>query len=325
MGNVAMAKLTFHTRHQVIMMWAAAAVFGLAVYIAPPATGQVPRMELREVADDVYVMQHPTGSSNSVFIVTGEGVVVFDADIRTADQVFTAIRNTTDQPIRFMFVSHPAGDHATGGWHFRDDMPIIIGSNTQAASLAAEELEQFNQRKNSDDPAYATYRAADLFQPNVMFEGSLSVRLGGLTFVLIEEGALHSKSDVTLYIPERRIFAMGDLFKSEMHTGPGDTVYDRFNAAKDWIEGIDRILGRGLEVDTFIPGHGPVHIGVGERDLTELRSYFIAMREAVSTLIEQGMSEEEALREFQVPEEFSHYNRSDTLERFLPLYYRQLR
>ena len=72
------------------------------------------RMELRKIADNVYVMQHPTGSSNSMFVVTDEGVVVWDGDIRTADQVFAAIRRTTDKKIRYHIISHPAGDHATG-------------------------------------------------------------------------------------------------------------------------------------------------------------------------------------------------------------------
>ena len=74
------------------------------------------RMELRKIADNVYVVQHPTGSSNSMFVVTDEGVVVWDGDIRTSDQVFAAIRRTTDKKIRYHIISHPAGDHATGGW-----------------------------------------------------------------------------------------------------------------------------------------------------------------------------------------------------------------
>ena len=78
------------------------------------SAGQAARMELRKIADNVYVMQHPTGSSNSMFVVTDEGVVVWDGDIRTSDQVFAAIRRTTDKKIRYHIISHPAGDHATG-------------------------------------------------------------------------------------------------------------------------------------------------------------------------------------------------------------------
>ncbi len=301
------------------------AVFAAVTGSTPPAAAQGVQMELREITDDVYVLQHPLGSSNSIFIVTGEGVVVYDADIRTADQVFAAIRRTTDQPIRYLIISHPAGDHSTGGWHFREDNPEIVASRTQAQSMAAEETVEFNARRDSTDEVYAAYRNTEYVQPDIIFEGALTLRLGGLTFQITEEGSAHSTSDVTLYVPEKSIFTLGDLFKSEMHTGPGDTVYSTFGAAEGWIAIIDGIVGRNLAVDTYIPGHGPVHIGRGVEDLHELRRYFVAMRAEVSDMIAQGMSEDDVLAEFQTPAEFSQYQQADRLGRFLPYYYRPLK
>ncbi len=289
------------------------------------ATAQSVQMEQRAIADDVYVMQHPFGSSNSTFVVTDEGVVVFDADIRTADQVLRAIRRTTDQPIRFMIISHPAGDHSTGGWHFREDRPAIVASRTQAASMAAEEMVEFNARKNSDDVVYTPYQNTEFVQPDIVFDETLTLRLGGLTFEITEEGAEHSKSDVTLYIPEKGIFTLGDLFKSEIHTGPGETAYETFAAGSGWIAVIDQIKERNLVVDTYVPGHGVVHVGRGIADLAELRSYFVDMRAEVSEMIADGKTEEEVLTEFQTPERFSQYEQADRLGRFLPLYYRQLK
>ena len=306
------------------------AILGCAIFIGtagsvPSSNAQNVQMELREITEDVYVMQHPSGSSNSIFIVTGEGVVVFDADIRTADQVFAAIRRTTDQPIRYVIISHPAGDHSTGAWHFREDKPAIIASRTQAKSMGEEETEEFNARKNSTDPVYAPYRNTEYVQPTIIFDGALTLRFGGLTFQITEEGSAHSTSDVTLYIPEKRIFTLGDLFKSEMHTGPGDTVYETFDAAKGWLAIIDSIIGRNLAVDTYVPGHGPVHIGRGIEDMQELRRYFVAMRSEVSSMISQGLSEEDVLADFETPEEFSHYAQADRVGRFLPYYFRPLK
>jgi cyclase len=292
---------------------------------APFASAQSVRMELREIAPDVYVLQHPTGSSNSAFFVTEDGVVVFDSDIRTADQLFDAIRRTTDKPIRFMIISHPAGDHSTGGWYLREDRPVIIASRTQAKSLSEEELEEFNSRRDSTDPIYTPYRGTELVQPDLLFDGSLTLRFGGLTFQITEEGSAHSTSDVTLYVPERQILAMGDLFKSEMHTAPGDTVYETFGAARNWIGIVDAIIARRLDVETVIPGHGVVHVGRGLEDLEELRRYFLAMRAEVSRMIEAGMTEEEVLAQFQTPAEFADYAQADRIERYLGYYYRPLK
>jgi glyoxylase-like metal-dependent hydrolase (beta-lactamase superfamily II) len=286
---------------------------------------QAARMELRKIADNVYVMEHPTGSSNSMFVVTDEGVVVWDGDIRTSDQVLAAIRRTTDKRIRYHIISHPAGDHATGGWHFREDRPAIIASRRQAAALAAEELEEFTERKRSDNPAYSSYRNSELVQPDITFDGQLTLRFGGLTFVVTEEGAAHSKSDLTLWIPEKRILGMGDLFKSEIHTGPGDTAYDTFRASKSFSEIVDKIIARKLPVETYVPGHGPVHVGRGVADLEELNRYFAAMRGEVSRMIAQGKTEQQVVAEFKTPAPFDTYGQAAGINRFLPLYYRQLR
>src|SRR5690349_8063549 len=83
-------------------------------------------MKQHQIADGVYTMENSAGSGNSTFFITDEGVVVFDADVRTADQVLAAIRKLTDKKVRYLITSHAAGDHATGAWHFRDDRPVYI-------------------------------------------------------------------------------------------------------------------------------------------------------------------------------------------------------
>ena len=301
------------------------AVLAMSAHFAALNAAPAARMELRKIADDVYVMQHPTGSSNSMFVVTPEGVVVWDGDIRTSDQVFAAIRRTTDKKIRYHIISHPAGDHATGGWHFREDRPAIIASRRQAAALAAEELEEFMTRKRSNDAAYAPYHNSELVQPDITFDGQMTLRFGGLTFQITEEGAAHSKSDLTLWIPEKRVLGMGDLFKAEIHTGPGDTVYDTFRASKSFSEIVDKIIARKLPVETYVPGHGPVHVGRGVADLEELNRYFAAMRGEVSKMIRAGKTEQQVVAEFKTPAPFDKYGQAAGINRFLPLYYRQLK
>jgi glyoxylase-like metal-dependent hydrolase (beta-lactamase superfamily II) len=313
------------TRRLHLLAAAAVAALGLFATFASLDAGQAARMELREIAKDVYVMQHPTGSSNSMFVVTPEGVVVWDGDIRTSDQVFAAIRRTTDQKIRYHIISHPAGDHATGTWHFREDRPVMIASRRQAAALAAEELEEFTTRKRSTDPIYTPYKNSELVQPDITFDGQMTLRFGGLTFIVTEEGAAHSKSDLTLWIPEKRVLGMGDLFKSEIHTGPGDTVYDTFRASNSFIEVVDKIVARGLPVETYVPGHGPVHVGRGVADMEELKRYFLAMRGEVTRMIREGKTEEQVVAEFKTPAPFDRYGQAAGISRFLPLYYRQLR
>ena len=283
-----------------------------------------PQLEQRQVAENIWTMQHPLGSSNSTFIVTDEGVFVWDADVRTAGQVLSAIRRTTDKKVRYVAFSHAAGDHATGAWHFREDQPHVVGTRKQLRDLYMQEAAQFAERKASDEPRFAPFKAATLVIPDIAFEGSLTIRLGGLTLQLTEEGSAHSNSDVTLYIPQKRVFLAGDLLNTEIHPGQGESAGVFFSNTKNWVAVLAAISARALPVDTYVPGHGPVHIGRGVADIEEQRRYFLAMRDEVSKLIAAGKSVEQVQADIKLPADFAHYRSPGRLKSYVNLFYHQL-
>jgi glyoxylase-like metal-dependent hydrolase (beta-lactamase superfamily II) len=300
-------------------------LFAVGLWIAPGAAQDGPdRMDLRKVADGVFMMENARGSSNAVFVVTDEGVLVFDADIRTADQVLAAIRKTTDKKVRYIVTSHSAGDHATGMWAYREDKPVYIATRKQMRDLQMQEGVGFAERKASTRPQDAPYKNAELVLPDIAFEGAMTLRLGGLTFQITEEGSAHSTSDVTIYIPQKRVFLTGDLLDTEIHPGQGESAGVFFSNVKNWIEILDKMIARRLPVDTYIPGHGPVHVGRGVADLEEQRKYFIVLRDEVSKMLAAGKSVEQVQAEFKLPAEFAHYKRPPRLKSFLGLFYHQL-
>jgi glyoxylase-like metal-dependent hydrolase (beta-lactamase superfamily II) len=283
-----------------------------------------PRLEQRQIAENIWTMQHPLGASNSTFIVTEEGVLVWDADVRTADQVLAAIRRTADKKVRYVAFSHAAGDHATGAWHFREDQPHIIGTRKQMRDLYMQEGEQFAERKASDDLRFAAFRTARLVIPDIVFEGALTLRMGGLTLQLTEEGSAHSNSDVTLYIPHKRVFLTGDLLNTEIHPGQGESAGVFFSNTKNWVVVLGNIIARALPVDTYVPGHGPVHIGKGIADIEEQRRYFLVMRDEVSKMITAGKSVSDVQEQIKLPAEFAHYRSPGRLKAYVNLFYHQL-
>ena len=282
------------------------------------------RMTMQKIAADVYFLENSRGSSNAVFVVTPDGVLVFDADLRTADQVLAAIRKTTDKKVRYIVTSHSAGDHATGIWAYREDKPIYIATRKQMRDLMMQESKEFAERKASSRPQDAPYKNAELVLPDIAFEGAMTLRFGGLTFQITEEGSAHSTSDVTVYIPQRRVFLMGDLLDTEIHPGQGESAGVFFSNVKNWIILLDNIMARRLPVDTYVPGHGPVHVGRGVADLEEQKKYFVTLRDEVSKMIAAGKSVEQVQAEFKVPAEFAHYKRNPRLKVFLNLFYHQL-
>ena len=295
---------------------------------APPAKQPAPppqaRMDLKQIAPDVYGLESSLGSSNAAFVVTPDGVFVWDADVKTADQVMAAIRKTTDKKIKYVAISHPAGDHATGVWHYREDKPVFIATRKQMRDLYMQEAAEFAERKASNDPAQAAYKTAELVQPEIAFEGALTLQFGGLTFQLTEEGEAHSTSDVSLYIPQRRVMMMGDLLNNEIHPGQGESAMVFFSNPRRWIQVLDRILARRLPVDTYLPGHGPIKVGRGAADLEDQKRYWIVIRDEMSKMIMAGKSIKEIQAGFKVPQELAHYRRPARLRQLLVPMYHQL-
>jgi glyoxylase-like metal-dependent hydrolase (beta-lactamase superfamily II) len=278
------------------------------------------KMLMSKVAENVYMMENSRGSSNSTFIITDEGVVALDTDIRTSDQTLAAIRKLTDKKVRYIITSHSAGDHATGGWHFREDKPVYIATKNQAKDLFMQEGKAFEERAASD----AAYKGKDLVRPDIAFSGSLTLYFGGLTFQMTDEGHGHSTSDLTVYIPQRRVMLTGDILDTEIHPGQAESGGVFFANVQGWIDILDRIINRNLPVDTYVPGHGPVHVGRGVADLQEQKRYFVVMRDEVAKMIQAGKSLEQIQKELVVPKEFAHYKRPERLRNFLRLFYNQL-
>jgi glyoxylase-like metal-dependent hydrolase (beta-lactamase superfamily II) len=127
-----------------------------------------------------------------------------------------------------------------------------------------------------------------------------------------------------VYIPQKRIMLTGDLLDTEIHPGQGESGGTYFSQVQNWIEILDRIMARNLAVETYVPGHGPVHIGRGVKDLEEQKRYFVIMRDEVAKKIQAGQSLEQIQAEFKLPQEFAHYKRLERLRNFLKLFYYQL-
>ncbi|HYT57670.1 MAG TPA: MBL fold metallo-hydrolase [Verrucomicrobiae bacterium] len=282
------------------------------------------QMRPLKIADGVYMFENTSGTSNATVVITDEGVVVFDFNILTADQVLAGLRKLTDKKVRYLISSHSALDHASGGWYFRDDKPTYIATKNQVHDLQMQELAGFNERKESNDPRNAAYKGKELVKPDIGFDGNMTLYFGGLTFQITAEGRGHSTGDLTVYIPQKRVFLMGDLLDTEVHPGQGESGDIFYSNVKGWIEILDRIMARHLPVDTYVPGHGPVHIERGVKDLEEQKRYFIVMRDEVAKMITTGKSLAQIEKEIKVPQEFAHYKRPDRLRPFIKLYYNQL-
>jgi glyoxylase-like metal-dependent hydrolase (beta-lactamase superfamily II) len=301
-------------------------LFGILAFAWVFSTGAAApeKMTPVKVAEGVYMFENSRGSGNSTVVITDDGVLVLDFHIANADQTLAGIRKLTDKKVRYLISSHSAGDHASGAWHFREDKPVYIATKNQIHDMYMQEAKEFEERKNSDDPRNAAYKGKELVRPYIGFDGTMTLYFGGLTFIITAEGRGHSTGDLTVFIPQRRVMLMADLLDTEIHPGQGESGEIFFSNVQGWMDILDRIMQRNLAVDTYVPGHGPVHIGRGVKDLEEQKRYYVVMRNEVSKMIQAGKSLEQIEKEFKVPQEFAHYKRPERLKQFFKLFYNQL-
>ena len=297
-----------------------AAVAGLLcvnVFSAPlSGQGQDVRHTV-QIAPDVYTFTG--GGSNSSFVVTPEGVLVFDADIRNDDlavhsqgdgqedrlpAVVACVWRSLDRGLALP--RRPAALH-------RDPEP------DQLVSGGAEGIQAATSRRRGRQQG-----ARSSFRPPSGFDDILSIHFGGLTFIARAEGYGHTNGDLTVYIPQRRTMFMGDLLNNEIHPGQAEAAGVFFAQVQSWIDILNKVVARNLPVDTYVPGHGPPHVGRGAADLEEQRDYFIAMRSEVAKMISAGKTLEQIQKEFKVPQRFANYSSPNRLTPFLRLYYNQL-
>jgi cyclase len=299
-------------------------LLGLVWLLSIGAAAGPVRMTPVKIADNVYLLQHSRGSGNSTVVFTDDGALVFDFAIDSADQTLAFIRKTTDKKVKYLITSHSAGDHASGAWHFREDAPAWIATKNQTHDLQMQEREEFLERKKSDDPRNAAYKKGEPMQPTIAIDGPTTLYFGGLTFQITPEGRGHSTGDLTVYIPQKRVYLMGDLLDTEIHPGQGESAGVFYSNVRGWLRILDNIMARNLPVETYVPGHGPAHIGRGVKDLEEQKRYFVVMRDEVAKMIAAGKNLDQIEKEFKVPQEFANYTRPERLNSFLKLFYNQL-
>jgi glyoxylase-like metal-dependent hydrolase (beta-lactamase superfamily II) len=215
--------------------------------------------------------------SNAGFVVTDEGVVVFDALGTPAlgDAMVQAIRAVSGKPIRRVIVSHYHADHVYGLQALKAAGAEIWahrkGEQYFSSGLADERLAQ---RKRDLFPWVD--ESTRVLRPDLWIEGDTDFRMGGVTFrVLFAEGA-HSPEDIMLYVVEDRLLFAGDLIFA------GRVPFVGNADSKGWLRAMDKMIA--LEPTVAIPGHGPVSHDV-ERDLVTTRDYLVHLRSTMGRAV----------------------------------------
>jgi glyoxylase-like metal-dependent hydrolase (beta-lactamase superfamily II) len=208
--------------------------------------------------------------SNAGFVVTPEGVVVFDAlgTPALARKMIAEIRKLTAQPIRTVIVSHWHADHYYGLQAFKEAGAEIWAHEASRANLGSEAAgDRLAQRRELLAPwVDASFRVVPADR---WLAGDVDFRLGGVDFRVRHVGPAHSPEDLVLFVAGDGVLFSGDtVFRGRVpFVGEADS--------KAWLAALDRLLALAPRV--MVPGHGSASTTPRD-DLALTRDYLADLR-----------------------------------------------
>lgn len=231
----------------------AIATASLLMSVTSLATAQSPARSITKVTGDVYRFRN--NNHYALVVVTNNGVVVVDPiNANAANWLKSNLKQITDKPVTHLIYSHSHGDHASGGQ--------ALGATTVIAHANA--------------PA-----AIDGVTPDIRFDDTKALEIGGKAFTLVWLGEGHAKDLIAVVVQPENVAFITDA------ASPKRLPYRDFPRSNidGWIDQIRKI--ETLDFEIFAPAHG--NVGV-KADATDARIYMEKLRQRVLDGLKAGKS-----------------------------------
>ncbi len=257
---------------------------------------------LHDVGKGCYAYLQPDGSwgwSNAGLIVDGGESPLVDTlfDLNLTRQMLDTMRRAEPKAaarIGTLINTHSNGDHCFGN-------ELVTGADIIASKACEEEMKRdggagrlADMKRNSARMGETGEYFARIFAPfdfegiNVAmptrtFAGEMECRVGDKTVRLIQVGPAHTAGDILAYVRKDRVIFTGDILFINGHpiiwAGP----------VSNWIAACQLMLD--LEVETVVPGHGPI---TDKSGVAAVKGYLEYIAREARKRYDAGMSIREA-------------------------------
>jgi cyclase len=237
---------------------------------------------LHDLGNSVYAYLQPDGTwgwSNAGLVTDGDVSLLIDTlfDLRLTQDMLDTMHKAVPATANIDMVvnTHANGDHCYGN-QLVANSKIIASKQTaeemleappQRMALLLQQAPALGQLGEYVSRIFGPFKFDDitLTPPNTTFEGELTLKVGDKEVRLIEVGPAHTRGDTLVHIPSDRVIFTADILFIGGHpiawAGP----------LSNWIRACERILE--LDVETIVPGHGPITDKKGVRTFKEYLEY----------------------------------------------------
>ncbi|MDH3546070.1 MAG: MBL fold metallo-hydrolase [Gammaproteobacteria bacterium] len=236
---------------------------------------------IQKISDSVFRW----GSDNQygAYIVGSEAIAVVDGHYcpsGTVQWLKAELARRHDVPVKYVILSHDHPDHICNSQVF-DDTAIAIGHRNILPHIVRENRQSM--------------------VPDITFDESMDILLGGVTVRLFYFGPSHSDNLIQVYVPDENVMIAVDLAKGKS-LFPDYRDMDVHSTLR-----ILKMLGNMGDIDVVLPGHGPIS---DQQNFRDQHRYLQALRDEVLHHMVAGKSLAE-IRDIITLDEFSDYGGYD--------------
>jgi cyclase len=291
-------------------------LLAFAVSMALSAQGQgqpdYSKVEIKttKLANNFYTLE---GTGGTIGVLAGpDGIFMVDDEFAPlSPKIVAAIKQISNQPIRFLVNTHVHPDHTGGNENF-GKMGVVIFSRGQLRDRLMHPNPAANGTPGTPAPAAAL--------PIVTYEGRVRFHMDGEDVELIPIPRAHTDGDTMVYFPNSDVIMAGDFYRSIQYPN-----IDRANGGSlnGMLDGLGVLIGMAGPNTKIVPGHGPV---VSRAEVMAHRDMILAVRDHVAQLVAQGKTQEEVLAAHPTADYDARVpNSKETTDRFVTQIYAELK
>ncbi len=196
-------------------------------------------LELTKVDENIWVhtsyidYKGVRTPSNGLIVITSEGLLLIDTpwnEVQTK-KLITVAEEKMGQPFVKAIITHAHSDRIGG-----------------ISELINAEIETYSTSMTAEFAVENGYQ-----RPNIMIESNDVINLDRFNFEIFYPGEGHSKDNIVVWLPEKKILFAGCLVKSLEAEDIGNVADAN---VQEWTTSLEKLNEKYKDVSIVIPGHG---------------------------------------------------------------------